>query len=113
MCAGGGGKGVCDGLRVGVVRWPISGLLHGFLKLRWRALRTFKFYSKTLQIPIFLVFGFFFCNKEKWDLIAKVWMCFILFYFWKHFKLNVSLHQDIFFQCLLLFAQSFFCLFVF
>lgn len=35
--------------------------------------------------------------------------CFI---FWKHFKLNVSLHQNILlFQCFLLFAQLYFFVF--
>lgn len=49
MCVGEGGKiGLWDGLRVGVVRWPISCLLYVFLNLRWRVLRTYKFYSMNL-----------------------------------------------------------------
>ena len=37
-------------------------------------------------MPDFLVFGFF-CNKEKWDLIVKVWKHFILFYFLEALKI--------------------------
>lgn len=65
MCVGEGGKiGLWDGLRVGVVRWPISCLLYVFLNLGWRVLRTMQVLLNEPLTSDFLVFGFFVTGKS-------------------------------------------------